>query len=111
MKSFILGMIVGVIGFLVFCNAFNIIYDNATAHYMPNGWDSKAYDQKKKDYPIASKINSWLKMPSIGFFDPLTERCTKDKRGDRTRREYFKCNAVQIFISDLIYGEITKKNK
>ena len=109
MRKNLLSFVLGIFSFMVFADIFNITYDNATKHYMPNGWDSKAYAQEKKDFPIANKIWSFLIAPSLGFFDPLTGRCTKEKRGKFIRREYFSCNKAQILLSDIIYGENGEK--
>jgi len=59
-------------------------------------------------YKDASKFISWT--PGIGVEEVVTARCTKDigRNGHGwvfVKREYFKCNKLQIFFSDLIYGE------
>lgn len=52
--------------------------------------------------------NLWVTVgvPSYKLANGLTGRCTDRTRRDGVRqRDYFGCGKVNIFISDLVYGE------
>jgi hypothetical protein len=62
-----------------------------------------------------TEMSMFLFVPSYGVATTVTGGCTKDvsKNGHGwtfVRREYNTCNTVQIFVSDLIYGEYSREN-
>lgn len=66
------------------------------------GWHN-ALDNAKDGKLYFRAIETLQGSPLVDVF---TSRCTKDTmRGDIMRRDYFTCNKVQIFVSDIIYGE------
>lgn len=63
---------------------------------------------------IAEIVYYKIWMPNYGIANVFTTNCTKDvsKNGHGwifVNREYYACNKVQIYFSDLIYGEYTQE--
>lgn len=62
---------------------------------------------------VSTKTWALFVRPSLGIADPLIGNCTKDisKNGHGwvfVNRDFFACNKVQIIVSDLIFGELTR---
>jgi hypothetical protein len=71
------------------------------------GWHYGIDNDRKDLTSISFRTLEILKGTPI--VDVLTSRCTKDMGRKTTRREWFNCNGVQVFFSDLIYGEFTEE--
>ena len=106
MKLSSLMFILGIFTFLFISDAINIYDESISRQYMPKGWDGKQYTLMKKEHPTLTTISSWLLQPGIGLYHPLTKRCIPSGTvidGVKYRgRDYFKCNSIQNFISDII---------
>lgn len=62
---------------------------------------------------ILDKVHDAIWIPNYGIADALTKGCTKDisKNGHGwvfMNRQYYRCNKVQIYVSDLVFGETTR---
>lgn len=91
MKKFLFGCLMG---------SFLVLTVNFTANLMFHvGLDND--NEKMTDYSMY--IGNLL--DGSATVNVLTKRCTLDEGRHGTRREYFNCNKVQIFFSDLINGE------
>ena len=91
MKNFIFGIIFGV---------FSV--------YITNDIHSTLYY-----FDFIDKRPPLIFNPNLGISSPIIGNCTKDvsKNGHGwifISREYFKCNKLQIMISDYLYGEYTR---
>ena len=60
------------------------------------------YDTYKEAHPMLNKLSLATISPGYGIFDIVTGRCTAELRNNTPRREYFQCNKVQVFLSDLL---------
>lgn len=94
MKKFLSGLVLG----MLLLPAYN------------DGYDIYEHFSKSE---IPFKYFSFGVRPSLGIANVVTGDCTRDisKNGHGwvfVNREYFSCNKVEIFISDLIYGEYTR---
>jgi len=103
MKQFILGFVSAVAIFVSIPSATSFV-----AYHFPPEKDSK-WDHVS----TRLRFNMYFTPDLLGTF---MERCTKDigMNGFGTvfvTRHYFKCNKLEILISDLIYGEKTSKSK
>lgn len=84
---------------------------------MPTEWSNDCYEEYNEKHPTIFKISNFMIEPGFGLFVPefgirrvLTARCIKTGskiRGGFTAkgRDYFQCNKVQIFVSDILFGE------
>ncbi len=101
LKGFVLGVFITI--FMM--DVSNVVIDNirfsSKYHDSTKGWKYNS-DMWEKNQPILKAISYWLITPTLGLYFPLTKRCIVDTE-KRRGRGYFKCNKVQIFVSDLIY--------
>jgi hypothetical protein len=129
MNKLIKGIIAGVILTpLLFCVTFDtasILTDNVfEKEYQPcrirnheTDWSRKCYDEYCAKHPMWRKVGNFLinpgfglgLAPTFGIYFPLSGRCVKTgsklKNGFTAKgRDYFECNKVQIFVSDVIFG-------
>lgn len=106
MKKFSLGFIVGIVSLLAAFDLIGLAYDFTASSYHKK---YKSFDQfnsvYKKDHPIINFLQGKTISPTLGLRDTFSGRCTNDDRRGIPRRQYFECNKLEIFISDLIYGE------
>lgn len=96
MKKLLLGFVFGVLSVMLFNDVVDIAYYHA-----------------KRDNKTLSKLWSAGIRPGLGVSEPLTKSCTKDVSENGhgwifINREYYNCNVVQIFVSDLVFGEYTR---
>lgn len=95
MKKFILGFLSGILAVILYIEGVNILFMDS-----PEG-------------SIGEKIyHNYLTLSHnpLGINIVLTKRCTADMRNEvQQRREYFQCNKIQIYFSDLLFDEITEE--
>ena len=60
------------------------------------------YQSYKTDHPTLYELSIKTINPGYGIFEVATGRCNTELRYNIPRREYFQCNKVQIFVSDLL---------
>lgn len=87
MKKFILGILF-TITFLAIVNTLNLYYLDTRNNELES---------------LTSKVSSTLNSTPIS--QVLTGRCTLSYVYENKRREWFGCNKIEIYISDLMFGE------
>ena len=112
----LVGIAIGLVLSLASMDVTNVVLDRLEDNYMAkcepkneeeyNSICRKGYREK---YPIRSKISLWLVAPGLGTANALRGACVKAgsviNGYEYKGREYFGCNKIEIFISDVLYGE------
>ena len=94
MKKIMLGVLLGYLTFPLLCDVANL------ATYYGLKWETPTY----------------VSLGGYNAFDLIKKNCTKDvlKNGHGwvfIARKYHECNALEIALSDMVYGEYTDNHR